>query len=285
MSPLLALFTIQASDPYARLAAIVPKAEVVAVEAYVGQAVREPSGNAAVKPPPYVALGATPLAAQRAIVERYPSVLIGLRQLAEKPYAPLEGAQPTQDSAQFEKLAKFVAYAAHVRFADGDRRDAVTALLDGMTMARRVRGSSTASNLASVAMQTILYTGFKEHLDQIPLAECDRIRAWTDAALAEKTAAPSDASPSIREAFTTPESFWTAKEADPFMRSVAKERTQIRLLRLHMRIEAYRWRNLKLPATLADAAPGPEANDPSTGRPFRYEPSANGYRLGEEDGS
>ena len=53
----------------------------------------------------------------------------------------------------------------------------------------------------------------------------------------------------------------------------------MRLLRLHMRIEAYRWRYEKLPEGLSDAAPPNETEDPLTRLPFRYEPAGTGYRL------
>jgi len=57
-----------------------------------------------------------------------------------------------------------------------------------------------------------------------------------------------------------------------------KANTQLRLLGLHARVIAYRWRNGRLPATLQDAA-GELAKDPFSGNDFMYEATPGGYRL------
>ncbi len=50
-----------------------------------------------------------------------------------------------------------------------------------------------------------------------------------------------------------------------------RNRAQLRLLDLHARILAYRWRNRKLPSDLKEVAPDNLINDPLSGQPFRFE--------------
>jgi hypothetical protein len=59
--------------------------------------------------------------------------------------------------------------------------------------------------------------------------------------------------------------------------TTAQTRTQLRLLRLHARILAYRWEHGRLPGRLEDAAP--EVADPLTGGRFEYVASGDEYRL------
>lgn len=63
--------------------------------------------------------------------------------------------------------------------------------------------------------------------------------------------------------------------------AVAKSWTQLRLLRLHMLVRAYRWRQDRWPATLAAAA-GKEAQDPITNKPFTYRLEGGSYLLRSE---
>jgi hypothetical protein len=59
-----------------------------------------------------------------------------------------------------------------------------------------------------------------------------------------------------------------------------KRRAQLRILRLHARVIAYRFRNHRLPSALADAAPASEAFDTLSGEPFVYvRNAAGGYRI------
>jgi len=48
-------------------------------------------------------------------------------------------------------------------------------------------------------------------------------------------------------------------------------RAQLRILRLHARIQAYKWRNGRLPNALSDAATNLEIQDPLSGKPFLFE--------------
>ena len=59
----------------------------------------------------------------------------------------------------------------------------------------------------------------------------------------------------------------------------ARERTQLRLLRLASRVVAFRWEHDRLPTTLADAAPAEEIADPLTGDKFRYTPMGDRFRV------
>ncbi|RYG25457.1 hypothetical protein EON82_07015 [bacterium] len=101
-------------------------------------------------------------------------------------------------------------------------------------------GLTMAQRTRSADGEGTILRSFAENLNGIPLAECNRVR----------TAFDGHASPG----------------------------TGLRLLRAHMRVEAYRWQWLKLPTSLKDAMPAAESLDVD-GRSFRFEQTAGGYTL------
>ncbi|GEM_PF-7014621 len=221
MSPFVALLAHQAPDAYVQLGARLPKSDW------------KRTLDAVASSPP----GTTPLAVQRAATERWAAVLDGLRTISEAPYTPGPPASEGRDAV--ERVAGLVATAARVRLADGQPPSAVTLLLDGLTMAVRVRSEDA---------EGIVLASFATHLDAIPLAQCDRVRLAIDGFPA------------------------------------AKDDRRLCLLRLHMRIEAYRWRYLKPPTLLTDAAPAAETTDPATRKRFRYVVKGARYRLYGDSG-
>lgn len=61
---------------------------------------------------------------------------------------------------------------------------------------------------------------------------------------------------------------------------LARQRTQVRLLRLHAKITQYRWGTGRLPKTLAEVATPTELHDPFSKSAFQYELNeTGGYRL------
>jgi hypothetical protein len=65
-----------------------------------------------------------------------------------------------------------------------------------------------------------------------------------------------------------------------FSGTVLRWRTELRLLRLHGRVIAFRWRHDRLPRNLAEATGKDETADPVNGEEFVFEPQANQqYRL------
>jgi hypothetical protein len=56
-----------------------------------------------------------------------------------------------------------------------------------------------------------------------------------------------------------------------------KYRTQLRLLRMHLRVQAYRWNNAQLPARLDQTAPASETRDTFGGGEFQYLPDPFGH--------
>ncbi len=180
---------------------------------------------------------------EKAAADHWAAVLLGLRKLSDDPYM----SGPVGE--EVTRLAKLAAGAAHVKFSIGERHGGVTLLLDGLKMTDRIRNASPS--LSSRCETTILQT-FSRGLDAIPLLECDRVRASLDPILLN---------PSLSR----------------------KERSQLALLRLHMRIEAYRWKHLNAPGLLAEAAPATEIEDPATKRPFKLEITTAGYRLQSEE--
>ncbi len=62
-------------------------------------------------------------------------------------------------------------------------------------------------------------------------------------------------------------------------KAVLKARSQLRLLDLHGRVIDFRWKHNRLPAELSDAVPEKLIHDPMGIGPFRYELTADGYRL------
>lgn len=58
-----------------------------------------------------------------------------------------------------------------------------------------------------------------------------------------------------------------------------KERIQLRLLRLHTLILAYRWEHGHLPKRLEDVVPFEETMDPASRQPFQYSIQDRTYRL------
>lgn len=230
MTPLFALIAID-PDPYLDLAERLPSTEWDSVFIRVEAALASGSplsGTSSV------------LEVQRAAVRRWTPVLEDLHQLTEKPYSPAR-VLTGEEFYGVERLSGLACWAARVRFADGDRHGATTALLDALTLEWRMlrRGFLTPRSALD---------GFVDAMAQIPLAECERVRRVADAML-------------VGEIRPTPSS------------------TRLRLLRLHMRVEAYRWRNLRLPSTLLDAAPIGEVTDPLSGKPYEYEPPPAGVIL------
>ena len=118
---------------------------------------------------------------------------------------------------------------------------------DGVTLL--LDGLTMARRLGDDAAQALVVEAIRRDKDAIPLAECERVRKAADGWLAGKLSVVS-------------------------MRELA-------LVRLRMRIEAYRWRYGKPPEKLLDAAPEPESIDPDTKRSFRYEHRGGDYRLDE----
>lgn len=59
--------------------------------------------------------------------------------------------------------------------------------------------------------------------------------------------------------------------------SEARYRTQLRLLRLHMRVLAYKWAEMRLPDRLGQAAPAKETEDTFAGGEFQYFPDPYGH--------
>ena len=233
MIPLFAL-VLRAPDPYLQLAeALIPSdwdARVVQVESALREGAALPDGR-------------TPLEAQRAAVRRWTPVLEGLHLLTEKPYSR-SGVLTVEEFQGVERLSGLARWAARVRFADGDRHGATTALLDALTLEWRTLGRGF------LTPRSVL-DGFADALAQIPLAECERVRRVTDTMLVGVDR------PTVSS-------------------------TRLRLLRLHMRVEAYRWRNLRLPGALRDAAPPEETLDPMTGKPYGYETPPSGVLLFSE---
>ena len=133
--------------------------------------------------------------------------------------------------------------------------------------------------LASAVCEATVMASFEEHLPQISLDDCERIRRRANAYLAEGLPTPDDASPTLRAALARSPRGWVVAGTDPILPAFARTLTQMRLLRLHMRIEAYRWRNLKLPDGLRDAAPETEYVDPLLQEPYAYVRSVSTYRL------
>jgi len=185
----------------------------------------------------------SPLQVERAAAEHWAPILLGTRKLSDMPYTP----GPVNGSVV--SLAKLTTMVAHAKFSSGERHGAVTLLLDGLTMASRFRAATPP--LAAQCESLILNT-FAQSLDAIPLLECDRVRAALTPMLVDTT-------------LTT------------------KRRSRLSLLRLHMRVEAYRWKYLKVPGRLTDAAPAGEIADPATKRPFKFETTTSGYRLVSEE--
>lgn len=66
---------------------------------------------------------------------------------------------------------------------------------------------------------------------------------------------------------------------DAFIASVARMRTQYRLLALHAKIQRYRLHHDLHPQSLADVATEAERHDPHSDSSFVYELKENGYRL------
>jgi hypothetical protein len=58
-----------------------------------------------------------------------------------------------------------------------------------------------------------------------------------------------------------------------------RSRTQMRLLRLHAWVLAFRWEFDRYPTSLAEAAPADALTDPLNGQPFEYTIVPGGYRL------
>lgn len=178
------------------------------------------------------------LGIEKAAVERWSGVLLGLRKVSDEPYTP----GPVGEDVP--RLAGLLTYAAHVKFAAGERHGGVTYLLDGLKMAVRVRKEAPKP---SDDCQSLVMAAFARNMGSVPLAECDRVRASVDPWLTEAEFGK-------------------------------MERARFVLLRLHMRIETYRWKNLKAPSQLAEAAPAGEIEKGCV-----YEITSGGYRLRHEE--
>lgn len=289
MSPLIALCAIQTGDPYVRLGSALGE-EFTRYETYLGYAIqRSQSGDDAPERPPIpsgVQPDATPLAVRRAEVQRFGLVVNAFMQVSANGYRLPSTPFAGEELGSIKALARLVVAAARVKFADGDRNGAVTLLLDGLTMSNRIRPASTISLLVGCATQAIMLGEISDNLMAIPLADCDRIRTTMDNLYATPTAIPSDAPPGLRQRWGAGLKAWATAAGQepevPILHALAKDGLQRMLLRLHMRIEAYRWRQLGLPDVLTKAAPATEVDDPVAGLPFHYVGEAGGYRLWSE---
>jgi len=220
---------MQTGEPYSRLVAMVPKQEWFAVrQAMVGKRVE---GS-------FLPANLTLLGIEKAAVERWSGVLLGLRKACDEPY------QPGPIDEGLPRLAELAALAAHVKFASGERHGGVTYLLDSLKMAARIRKSAPEP---ADRCQSLVMAAFARDLAAIPLPECDRVRASVDVWIAE---------PTLQRA----------------------ERARYALLRLHMRVEAFRWKNLKIPTQIGEAAPAAEI-----GKGIRYDTTPTGYRLRDDE--
>lgn len=185
----------------------------------------------------------SPLGVERAAADHWAAILLGLRKLSDEAYTPGSVTNGVVPLAQLSAMA------AHAKFASGERHGGVTLLLDGLKMAWRIRPLSAP---ISAQCETPIFKAIAGNLESIPLLECDRIRTALDPVL-----------------------------LDPALSR--KERAELALLRLHMRVEAYRWKYMKLPGRLSDAAPAGEIEDPETKRPVKFEITTAGYRLLSEE--
>ncbi len=229
----IAICALQGDDSYVRLAAALPASEWSSIERYA-------QDGMATKLPAFVPPNATPLDAAKALALRYDSLLVELKNVDGAAYAPNRPLLPLE-IASLDRFEAFVVTAAHVRFADGARHDAVTLLIDGATMAVRI-GSPLA--------ETLITDAFRRESEGIPLEECERIRKAVDGYLVG--------------------------------RSAVESRRRLILVRLRMRVEAYRWSFGKPPDRLIEGAPSIETIDPRTGSSFRYERKGSGYQLGDD---
>lgn len=66
---------------------------------------------------------------------------------------------------------------------------------------------------------------------------------------------------------------------DVATQTVLRNRCQLRLLRLHCQVIAFRWKHERLPTKLAEAVPEAELADPLSGEAFQFELRDGGYRL------
>jgi len=90
-----------------------------------------------------------------------------------RPGFGLETAFP--EFARFKTLAKIDMNRAHVEFADGRTTQAVDDLLEGITFARKIYGSTSISTLVSSAVQAIMLAEFQEHLGQLSFFDAQTI--------------------------------------------------------------------------------------------------------------
>ncbi|HTQ09964.1 MAG TPA: hypothetical protein VMI31_07845 [Fimbriimonadaceae bacterium] len=129
------------------------------------------------------------LAAMRTATEKYGSALAAIRQGNLKhswePRPVLDAKTRYPEDVPFEELGKLVQADAYVKFADGDSKDAVQDLLDGMTFARHIAASAVIGEIVSLTAESAVLSTFDHHLGQVSERDAAEIVRYVDAALAE----------------------------------------------------------------------------------------------------
>jgi len=108
---------------------------------------------------------------------------------------------------------------------------------------------------------------------------------WLDNLVPDMDPSPKDDEPdkplrTLEDLAKVLDSAGTSFKGQSFWQSLLINRTQLRLLRLHMRIIRFRWENDRLPTTIDEMKlPHEETEDPLSHKPFKYVVSKDKYTL------
>lgn len=104
------------------------------------------------------------------------------------PRTDFDVATSFPELAEVKSLSKLLLLRAYVHFADGNSSKATSELLDGITMAQKMSGTTFISNLVSVACTAIALAGFNENLSALSQPDAARIEKYVSNALRKPTA-------------------------------------------------------------------------------------------------
>jgi hypothetical protein len=311
------------------------------------------------------------LSIQRLILKQYGDAFDQVRLGNQKrTWDPREGVDANTsfpEYAGFKNVLRMYAAAARVKLADGDSTGATKELLEGLTFARRIGGTTITSDLVSMIGNAIVFSVFNDELSRLTERDAEMIIKHVDAALSETPtlaqavrkqrqflestvdlylqAKPSEpyhlaedevtnglaaylremppseretvkatvlaklnevydnletklrgeesrwADPGVQKLPTNPEFVSNSKQcSDAVINEMAlvlsqtpeaamMRRAQLRILGLHARIIAFRWRTTHLPATLSEVASAAQRYDPIARTDFQYELNDGSYKL------
>jgi len=77
---------------------------------------------------------------------------------------------------------------AYVAFAEGRSKDGAQAILDGLTLAKKIRVAGLLHYLIGVSCEAVMFAAMQRHLGQLSLADAERLQTWAESQTGDHSA-------------------------------------------------------------------------------------------------